>query len=71
MKKLLAILGLTLTLGLATGCDEIEIEDISLGGLLRPVIVVNGPGYAEPVYYEEYEEVVVEEYWYDDYSFWP
>lgn len=66
MKKALMAVVLMAAVGFNFGCDDIEIEDVSLGlgGFFRPAVV-----YEPAPYY--YEEVVVEEYWYDDYYFWP
>lgn len=66
-RKLLTVAVMALALTAMTGCEEFELEDVNidLGGLLRPLVLVDRPAY--PVY----EEVVVEEVWYDDYFWWP
>jgi hypothetical protein len=65
MKKALMAMVLMAAVGMNLGCDDIEIEDVSLsfGGLFQPAVVYE----PAPYYYEE----VVEEYWYDDYYLWP
>ncbi len=77
MRKLLTVLLMTVAVGTMAGCDDIELEDVSinLGGLFRPNYVVYDDYYEPDYYYEEtvYEEefFVEEEYWYDDFDLWP
>lgn len=71
MRKLMSVLLLTVAVGTMAGCDDFELEDvtINLGGLFGPDYVVYDY-YYEPDYYEP-EVYVEEEYFFDDFGFWP
>lgn len=71
MRKLLPVLLLTVAVGTMAGCDDFELDDvtINLGGLFGPDYVVYDD-YYEPDYYEEVV-YVEEEYFFADFGFWP